>query len=188
MSYTIPQNEPTQVRAGETLQFKKNLPDYLPSDGWSITYNFKSSRPQQFSFTTTTSGQEHLADVAFDDTIDWLPDIYFGVGIVSDGTTKRQVWAGKLTVLPALTSDETSDPRSQVRRTFDNVCAVLEGRADSSILKSVVDGTTLERTPIADLLKLRDYYGSLVAAEDAKEQAASGKPVRRNIYVNFVNP
>ena len=184
MAATISTIEPATVRAGETLTFKRTLGDY-PAATWSITYSFRCRTGTAISFTSAADGSDHLITVAFGITASWEPGIYDGVGIVSDGVTAKAIWEGKLEVLPDLASTRTDfDARTQSRRTLDNINAVLEGRATSTILNSVVDGTALQRIPMADLLMLKDRYTAIVQLE---EQSHLGiEP--RNIFTRFRTP
>lgn len=189
MAATTPTTEPEKIRAGETLRFTKTLADYPASDGYSITYSFRAKSGSKIDFTTTADGSNHLAEVAFADTATWLPQTYQGVGVVSNGTERFQIWAGQLEVLPDLSAmDQGADTRSQAKRTLDNINAVIEGRASSAILKSSVEGTTLERMPASDLLMLRDRYALIVFNEEEAQRAAQGKPSRKNIYIRFGTP
>lgn len=187
MAATVPTTEPASIRAGETLHFTRSLSDYPASDGWSITYSFRAKNGSAIDFTTTALVDDHEASVAFGDTAGWIPGTYDGVGMVSDGTTKTQIWQGQMTVLQNFAAlQEGADTRTQNRRTFDNICAVLEGRASSAILSSSVDGTQIQRIPIADLLMLRERYATLVANEENAVLALQGKPSRKTILAKFV--
>lgn len=186
MAATTPTTEPAQIRAGETLHFLKSLDDYPASSGYSITYSFRAINGSAIDFTTTADGDAHEAEVAFSETASWLPQTYQGVGIVSNNTEKKQVWAGQLIVLPDLSQmPQGADTRSQAKRTLDNINAVIEGRASSAILNSTVEGTSLQRIPVADLLMLRDRYAQIVFSEEEALRSAQGKPSRRNIYTRF---
>lgn len=187
MAATIPTTEPASIRAGETLTFKRSLADY-PAPTWSLHYYLQSldAAAVRFEATSTSSGQDHLISVAYATTANYADGQYAGMSFVTDGTTRTQIWAGKLTILPSLATD--GDARSQNRRTLDNINAVIEGRATSSILKSTVEGTTLERISFDELLKLQQFYVQKVHLEEVAELRAAGKPTGRNIYAQFWNP
>lgn len=189
MSAPIPTTEPTQLRAGETLQFKRTLEDYPANadPAWSIAYTFRCPEGgTSISFSSSADVADHLITVPFGTTASWKAGSYYGVALVGNGTTKKQIWEGRLEILPNLAAEAADyDPRTQARRTLDNINAVIEGRASSSVLKSKVNGTELERIPIADLLLLKDRYTQIVSREEA---AAQGKPTRSNIYTRFTSP
>lgn len=189
MSATIPTSEPSQIRAGETLQFTKTLDDYSATDGWSITYSFRGNQATAIDFTSTADGKAHAVSVPFADTAGWLPGTYSGVGTVTDGTTKKTIWTGTLKVLPNLAALEAgTDTRTQARRTLDNINAVLEGRATSTILKSEIEGTNIERIPMTDLIKLKDRYEIIVKNEEAGEKLSQGLATGRTIFTRFSRP
>ena len=184
MSAAIPTTEPAQVRAGETLTFKRTLADY-PCSTWNITYTFRWTGGTSITFTSSPSGLDHLISVPFSTTALWEPGFYDGVGIVSDGVTATSIWKGRLQVLPNLADSRTDfDARTQARRTLDNINAVLEGRATSTILNSVVDGTALQRIPMADLIMLRDRFATIVALEEAADRGIAD----RSIFTRFRTP
>lgn len=189
MSYTVPTAIPSQVRAGSTLTFSIALADFSAGESWAITYDFRTKDGSSISFTSAASGSSHLVTVPFATTATWLKGLYSGTGVVSNGVQKFEIWRGKLQVLENVAAmAEGADLRTIARRTLDNIEAVIEGRASSSILNSSVEGTTLSRIPFADLIGLRDRYVSIVAAEDRAENAANGLSPRRAIFTQFTNP
>lgn len=184
MSAAILTYEPATIRAGETLSFKRALGDY-PASTWSITYTLRSVGGTAITFTSAADGLDHLVTVAFSTTALWQAGDYIGVGLVSDGTTKTEVWRGRIKILPNLASEGTDyDARTQARRTLDNINAVIEGRASSTILNSTVEGTALQRIPFADLLLLRDRYAAIVNLEENADLGVE----TRNIFTRFRTP
>ena len=189
MAATIPTGLPAQIRAGSTFTFKISLTDFPASDSWSVNYSFRAAGGSKIDFGSTADGVDHLISVSFTDTAAWLPAKYSGTGIVTNGTQKFEFWRGNLAVLPDIAaSDEGQDFRTQARRTLDNINAVLESRASSTILKSAVEGTVLDRIPHADLLNLRDRYMTIVANEENAEATAQGGANRKNIFARFTTP
>ena len=76
MAYDIPTDIPTLFTAGDTLKFTKELADYLPADGWTLTYSLvKSSAQIQFSASDNGDGT-HLVNVATTTTDDWTAGDY----------------------------------------------------------------------------------------------------------------
>ena len=188
MAAAVPTAIPAQVRAGETLLFEITLADYAANDSpaWVLYYYFRPKENPAVNFNSTASGAAHRINVAFATTALWKEGVCDGIAVVTDGTTKKEVWSGRLEVLPNLiAADGSYDARSQARRTLDNINAVLEGRAGSSILNSTVEGSTLNRIPHDQLLLLKDRYEVIVANEETK---ASGRTRKRNVYVGFTPP
>lgn len=189
MSACIPKSEPAKLRAGETLQFTRTLSDYPASQNWVINYSFRSVNATAIDFSSTASGNDHLITVPFGTTANWLPGIYAGVGVVTDGTSAKAIYSGQLEILPNLaTTPAGTDTRSPSRIALDNVRAVLCGRATATILKSEVEGTTLERIPHSELILLESHLALKVRNEEIDELQAQGKSTGRTIYTQFTRP
>jgi len=186
MSAPIPTIEPTSFAAGDSLSWTKSLADYSANDGWSLLYCFRGKALSTLDLTSTASGSDHLLSLTTTATENLLPGKYTVAGYAQKTGERVQIFLGTITVTQNLYSTIVGeDTRSPNRITLDNIEAVIQGRASSSVLNSTVNGTRLERVPIADLLKLRDYYASLVASEGDAELISQGKKVDRRIIFQF---
>lgn len=80
-------------------------------------------------------------------------------------------------------TEETTQTHAE--RVLNAIEATIERRASTDQMSYTIDGRSLSRTPIADLLALRDRYKAEVARE---KQAARLKNVRgggRQVFVRF---
>jgi len=185
---TIPNFEPATFVSGDSLSWTRFLTDYQPGDGWSLTYSFRGNG-STLNITSTTSGTSHLLALTTTQTAHLIPGKYLVSGYASKSSERVTIFSGQIEVTANLqTANASFDARSQARRTLDNINAVLEGRASSAVLDSTVEGTNIRRIPHADLLKLRDRYAQIVANEDAKMAAKSGKFASGSIFTRFFNP
>ncbi len=80
------------------------------------------------------------------------------------------------------------DTRTPNRIALDSIRATLAGRATSSILKSEVEGTVIERMSHDELIKLESYLAVKVRNEEIADLQAQGKPTGRTIYTQFTRP
>ncbi|MEP1612670.1 MAG: hypothetical protein ABJL72_12210 [Roseobacter sp.] len=71
---------------------------------------------------------------------------------------------GRLELLPDPAA-AGGDLRSRVERTLDAINATLEGRATKDADAFTIEGRSISRTPIPDLLKLQAYYERKLYAE-----------------------
>ncbi len=79
----------------------------------------------------------------------------------TDGTTVVEIEAGQITIKPDLASiSATHDGRNHVQRVLDAIEAVLERRATQDQEKYKINNRELWRTPLSELLVLRDRYRS----------------------------
>lgn len=184
MSTPIPTCEPTQIRAGDALQFARSFSDYPPSD-WTLKYYLRGYGLDKIDITGSTSGSEFLVSVAAATTSTWRAGVYDIVGVVVSATERNQIYAGRVEVLPDFAQAENNfDTRSQARRTLDNINAVLESRASSTILNSTIEGTIFERLNHEQLLTLKDRYEVIVA----NEERAAGIRRSKTVFAQFTTP
>lgn len=88
---------------------------------------------------------------------------------------------GRLTIQPDPLAS-TGDRRSKAKRILDAIEASIEGRAVKGVESYTIEGRSLSRTPIPDLLRLRSVYARIVAKEMAQESGTAqggGRRVRR---------
>ncbi|MDF7673539.1 hypothetical protein PT277_01555 [Acetobacteraceae bacterium ESL0709] len=77
--------------------------------------------------------------------------------------------SGTMLILPDLASlPEGADTRSQNRRTYEAICAVIENRASRDQMEYKIGNRELKRMAVSDLLKLRSVYGRYVAQENGR--------------------
>jgi len=74
---------------------------------------------------------------------------------------------------------------THARRVLTAIEAVIEGRASKDQEEYTIGTRSLKRTPIKDLLVLRDAYKAEVAHEDAQYRLAQGLPNPRKVRVRF---
>lgn len=81
-------------------------------------------------------------------------------------------------------ADEPETP-THAQKVLAAIEAVLENRATQDQDSLSIGNRQLRRTPIADLLLLRDKYKSEVAIENNRSLIASGRKTRNRIKVRF---
>jgi hypothetical protein len=191
MSVTQLTVEPSSLYAGDTISWLIAVPDYPATAGWTLKYKAVSNVTSgYFALVSTANGDQHQVDVvgasvvgppAVTGTDSYVPGSYTLTRYVehSDGS---RVTLGELalTVKPNLAGKSAAfDNRSHVKKVLDAIEAVMEGRAASDQLELTIDGTTLKRMPVAELLKFRSqyltYYQQELAAASVSSSAGVGK-------------
>ncbi|MCM0018423.1 MAG: hypothetical protein NBV67_00350 [Tagaea sp.] len=183
---TIPLSEPALIVAGDTLRFRReDLGDSYPADqGWSLTYEARSAAGA-ITFVAAASGRAFDVNIAVSTTAGWTAGRYDIAGYVAKAGERYQIYRGTITVAPNLAAAGAADRRSHARKVLDAIEAVIEKRASLDQESYEIDGRSLKRTPIADLLKLRSLYKAEIAREDAAARVAQGLSPRRRILVRF---
>lgn len=185
MAAPIPTTEPQSVTAGDSVVFTKTVCDYPASDGWTLTYFFKTpDGSQKFNFTATTAANGTDYAVTVNNTAAWQPGEYIGQAKVAGvGGQTFTVWSGILRVYPSVAAN--ADTRSHARKCLDNIEAVLEKKATHEVLNSEVNGVKLERIPFDQLIALRDRYRMEVRNEEAALRIKQGLGSGRKILTRF---
>lgn len=179
--------EPPALYAGDTIAWNIALPDYPASGGWTLKYNAVSAGGR-FALTSAPSSDDHAVAASGITTAAFAPGTYSLTKYVehSDGT---RVTLSELSLLvkPDLAGKTAAfDNRSHVKKVLDAIESVLEGRAGTDQLELTIDGTTLKRTPVADLLILRSkYLGYLQQEQQAANLAAGISGNSGKILVRF---
>lgn len=185
MAAQTPTTEPTTLVAGDTAKWAKHLPDYLPADGWSITYTWVNSAHR---YTATTAadpddGTRHLANIAPATTATWAAGVYEWRAQATNGTDVFTVASGTATVQPAFNA--ATDARSHARKTLDAIEAYLENANNLAAAEYEIAGRRLKRHTLPELLAMRDRYRSEASREADAQRAAAGLPSRGRVYVRF---
>jgi len=186
MADDIPTTEPYKITAGETVKWTKDLSDYKPDDGWTLKYFLVRSGSQK-SITATDNGDgTHLVTIAATDSAGYDTGIYHWQARVEKGSEKYNVDSGTLEVLPEFAAKSSGyDDRTHVKKVLDAIEAVIEGRASKDEMGYTIAGRRLDRTPIADLLVLRDKYMGEYQNELIAERIANGDSSARKVKVRF---
>lgn len=182
MAAIIPTNEPAELRAGDTWQWRRDdLGDYPASEGWSLKYYFRNASAK-FDITATADGDAYAVEVAKAST-GKTPGAYDWIAVVESTTHRHEVDKGRLTVLPNLAADAVYDARSFARKMLDYIEAALLNRASSDqldLINAQLDQRAMTRDK-GSLTALRNQYRAEVKAEENAARIADGKPSRNRI-------
>lgn len=176
MTASVPTNEPAQLRAGITWEWNRDdIADY-PAPTWTLKYWFKRmGGTDKFSITATANGTGFSVSVPATTTAAYVADDYTWVAVVTSGAETREVDHGTLKLLPRYDADVALDDRTHARKVLEAIEAVIEGRASKDQEEYTIGQRSLKRTPLADLLELRNKYRAEVFGEQLAENAANGK-------------
>lgn len=109
--------------------------------------------------------ETHTFEAAASVTAAWVVGSYWFEVRASDGSDVVRLAFGETKVAQDMASAPAGyDGRSHAQRVLAAIEAVIEGRASVDQESYSINNRSLSRTPIADLLKLRDRYRSEVNA------------------------
>lgn len=176
------------LTAGDTLDFVTALPDYPTSDGWVLWFRLlPRTAGTAIDLETIAAGDDHRAVATAATTSNWTAGEYTWASYVVNGATRYSVASGTVTVLPDPATATAYDGRSAARIALDAVEAVIGNRATLDQEQYSIAGRSLQRTPMADLLRLRSALRIDVAREEAANRRKLGLDDGRRIYLRAGN-
>lgn len=187
---STPNTEPTIITAGDTVRWSKDLASY-PADAYALKYTLQPiAGGSPITVTATPAGTGFAITISAETSADFFPGDYRWFSTATDlatGTERYTIDGGSLTVNPdPATLTATSDLRSHARKVLTAIEAVLEGTATSDHLSYTVDGRSLQRRTIAELLQLRSFYQQEIRREEQAEALARGLGGGNRILTRFV--
>lgn len=187
----IPTTEPSEIQAGDTIKWRReDLSDY-PASVWSLKYYFVGKNGL-FNVTAAADGDKFAVTISAATSAAYVAGDYEWSAYVSKGSgaglERYQVDSGKLKVKPNVAGYTAAyDNRSHAKKVLDAIEAVIEGRATKDQESYSIAGRQLSRTPIADLLKLRDRYKAEYRRELDAEKINNGLGTGRKILTRFMS-
>lgn len=165
----IPPCEPTQLVAGDTVQWTKSLSDYLSSDGWTLSYRVVGAEQE---ITAADIDADANTSGGWDVTIPAAASVlaqgtYRLIGFVAKASTSERyvIHDEAIRVDPDVAAGALDSILTDNQRTLAAIEARLAGRVASDQESVAIDGTALTRIPIAELASLRGVYAARVWRE-----------------------
>lgn len=186
MTIEIPLNEPKELRAGDTWAWRREDLSDFPAPTWTLTYQLKrEALGGNASIVASASGVNHAVSVAKAVTAAYASGSWQWQAYADDGTSRYMVDSGTINVLPDFAVAGNLDNRSHVKKTLDAIEAVIEGRASSDQQQYSIEGRSLTRIPIEELLVFRDKYKREYNMEIQAEAFRNGLGGKNRIVVRF---
>lgn len=147
--------EPTQIHAGDSAAWSRDVPDRPASAGWGLRYVFSGPDRQVVEALQTTPYQ---VEVSAETTANWSPGLYRWVALAFRGDQRLTVATGTLDVSANLETAEPTDARTHAQKMLALIEAALEKRIPKDQQSYEIDGMRLDRIPIERLDTLRTKY------------------------------
>lgn len=173
------------LRAGDSWAWRDSYPDFKASDGWTLSYSLVNAvvKIDIPTLGISADGDDFAIAVTPTTNATYPAGVYTQVARVSKSGEVHTVGSGTLQVLANLLTP--TDTRSHARRVLEAIKAVLERRASLDQESYTIGARSLARTPIPELIRLRDLYQQEVNAEKRAEALAQGLSTSGKIQVRF---
>lgn len=189
-SANYPSVEPDTLEIGDRWVWKRTDlgADYAPAS-YALSYEARrhGDGADVFTITASESGTDYVIEVASTTTDDYEPGTYAWAAYItrSSDSERMRVGEGTWQLRRDLAAEDGADPRSHARRVLDAIEATIEGRASKDQSAYSIEGRSLSRMPVGELLQLRSHYVNLVNSELAAQRTRLGKSAGSTIQARF---
>jgi hypothetical protein len=161
-STNYPETEPAEIVAGDRVAWKRTDlgTDYDPSS-YALKYSarLEDSGSTEIEITASESGTDYIIEVGQSTTSGYGAGIYHWQAYITRSSDSERITVDSGTWEVIANRDSaTTDPRNHIKKVLDAIEAVIEGRASKDQSGYSIAGRSLSRTPIPELLMLRDRY------------------------------
>lgn len=169
--------EPTQLHAGDSIAWERDVPAYPVSAGWSLRYVLSGPGRHVIEALAVTP---YRVEIAAQETAGWTPGLYRWVALAINGTQRLTVATGTLEVGENLETAESYDARTHAERMLALIEAALEKRIPKDQQSYEIDGMRLDRIPIERLDALRRKY-RLELQREKNRRRPTGRRVKYHL-------
>lgn len=192
MALELSETMPASIPVGTSAKWKVKVPDYPPSDGYTLSVVFRGNASgASFSATCSTSAQGDFFEAYLSPatTSGKASGDYAWQSFVTDGTDTVLVDSGWLKLTPSLTAQSAPfDGRSPTKITLDAIQAAIQAKltGDQALIKAYAIGDrNLAYLDMKELLELQSKYERLYAQELLSERVQKGLPKFKKIETRF---
>lgn len=173
---------PDKIVAGTTFDALLTLTAW-PAPEWSVSLILRG--PIAVTLSSVAEGGQHRLSASAEVTRLWPPGIWAWALRATRGAEVVEIDAGAIRIAPDIESlPADHDGRSHAARVVDAIEAVLENRATLDQQKYTINNRELWRTPIPELLLLRDRYRAELRREEQARRSGQSL-LGRQVKVRF---
>ena len=183
------ETEPAKIIAGDRLIFKRSdLNNDYANSSFTLKYSarLEGTGSTEIQITATASGSDYLVEVASATTASYTVGTYRWQAYITRNSDSQRLTIDEGTWEVIANRDAaTTDPRSHAAIMVDKIESILEGRADSDVSSYSIQGRSLTKLGIEELMAWRDRYKSELLLEKRKERALNGVGTGAKVLVRF---
>lgn len=184
-----PEGEPLKIVVGDFLQWKKSsLAATYPPELYSANYvaRVAAGNSGEIQLPAIERTGYYLFTVDSATTAAFTPGFYhWQLEITQTSSGNRVVVErGEFEAIADL-DNNGADPRTHAEIMLDKIEGLLIGRADKDVSSYSIQGRSIAKMSIVDLLQWRDYYRKEVTKERRDNAIALGRPTKTTVKVRF---
>lgn len=185
-----PEGEPLKIVVGDFIQWKKTaLAETYPPALYSATYvaRVAAGNASEIQLAAVERTGYYLFTATSAESAAFTPGFYhWQLEIVQTSSGNRiVVERGEFEAIQDL-DNNGADPRSHAEIMLDKIQSLLIGRADKDVSSYSIQGRSIAKMSVVDLLQWRDYYRKEVVKERRDNAISLGKPTKTTMKVRFL--
>ena len=184
-----PETEPAEIVAGDRLIFRRtNLNTDYSNASYTLKYSarLEGTGSTEIQITATASGSDYLVEVNSSTTASYTVGTYRWQAYITRNSDEQRITIGNGSWEVIANRDSaTTDPRSHPRIMVEKIEAILEGRADADVSSYSINGRSLTKIPIPELMEFRRSYKTEYLREVRTERRQKGIGTGSTVKVGF---
>jgi hypothetical protein len=170
----IPTKEPLSFVQGDTVTWKKSLPDYPASDGWILKY-YLVNASEQIVIASSADGDDHLVTISATTSSGFGPGLYrYQARAEDDPTTPTEKHTvreiGYIEIKPDLSAQTSGyDYLAHCYKMRDSLQTLLESKAGADNASYAIRDRSLSKYQWESLLETLKYYKREIVRVERKQ-------------------
>lgn len=183
MSDVVNDREPIYIAAGDTISFRRFLPDYSAVNGWQLVYEIRGNG-QAIEFSSSADESEHVVTVSESVTAEWTPGnvTLAGYAVNVTASERHQIYLAPLKIGTDLqTAAANADTKTLAQKMIVQLGEVILKKADGDLLESQFGETRFKFMTMKEMRDELAYWKELRRNEIALARARNGMPTGMKI-------
>lgn len=185
-----PEGEPLKIVVGDFIQWKKtSLAESYPPATHSAEYvaRVTAGGASEIKLPAIERSSYYLFQVSSATSAAFEVGFYHWQLEITETASGNRIVVerGEFEAIPDL-DNNGADPRTHAEIMLDKIEALLQGRADKDVSSYSINGRSIAKMSVTDLLTWRDYYRKEVVKERRDNAIAIGGPTKTTVKVRFL--
>tara|TARA_R110000823_G_scaffold229174_2_gene356251 strand:+ start:37 stop:621 length:585 start_codon:yes stop_codon:yes gene_type:complete len=183
------ETEPEEIIAGDRLIFKRtDLGNDYANGSYVLKYSarLEGSGSTEIEITASASGTDYLVEVPSATTANYTAGTYVWQAYITRSSDSQRVTIDLGTWEVIANRDAaTTDPRSHPKIMLEKIESILENRAGADVSSYSINGRSITKIPIIELMQFRATYKAEYLREVRRERARNGIGTGSTVLVQF---
>ncbi len=187
-SANAPVGVPSEVFIGDFIQFKiTEFSDDYPNSTHQMKLIARISTGANTEITITASAlnDDYLFSVASSSSASFTAGSYHYQLEIRQDSDGSRIIVDRGHIKVSTDYDNNVDPRAHAEIMLSKIESILEGKADSDVSSYSIQGRSLTKLGIEELLEWRNYYRAEVNEIKRKEQIKHGRKTKSTVLGRF---